>query len=185
MFLDWNFIIDFFPIWILKKLQFFYLHFLLLLFCIRFPFNSIKSYQNINRSFCWKQAKTGNVIWICHSLDYLSLEQSCFGKYRHFSKQGTLGLLTSKCAYFLSLWLLIFEMSGIFFLTLNDINIDLRSYARVIVFCFEAPSGVHFLNFWTKECRRLKFGENDRLISTSLCCFYVSSQSLLWDSLAA
>ena len=60
---------------------------------------------------------------------------------------ATLGLLTSKCAYFLSPWLLIFEMSGIFFLTLNDINIDLRSYARVIVFCFEAPSGVHFLNF--------------------------------------
>ena len=63
------------------------------------------------------------------------------------SQCHTLGLLTSKSAYFLSPWLLIFEMSGIFFLTLNDINIDLRSYARVIVFCFEAPSGVHFLNF--------------------------------------
>ena len=63
------------------------------------------------------------------------------------SHDCTLGLLTSKSAYFLSPWLLIFEMSGIFFLTLNDINIDLRSYARVIVFCFEAPSGVHFLNF--------------------------------------
>ena len=102
-----------------------------------------------------------------------------------FAPLRTLGLLTSKSAYFLSTWLLLFEMSGIFFLTLNDINIDLRSYARVIVFCFEAPSGVHFLNFWTKECRRLKFGENDCLMSTSLCCFYVSSQSHLCGSLAA
>ena len=132
----------------------------------------------------------------CFHLNTTYLQQRTLVKYPRFypkrwtnsfliSKCFTLGLLTSKSAYFLSTWLLLFEMSGIFFLTLNDINIDLRSYARVIVFCFEAPSGVHFLNFWTKECRRLKFGENDCLMSTSLCCFYVSSQSHLWGSLAA